>query len=165
MLLRRESIGIDISEDAISITKDRIKNPIRTDSNLLKKGKEAYNQHDATISHVMSGIEYTPIQRNRGIDGLLKQSFRGSNVFFRVQRPDESLFEVIGLIKRAIKNKGNCTAVVICTQANPDWEDDYIDGVLIIKSAGLSLDRKLFNEPTSKKNMPKMHGSLFAYES
>ena len=163
MLLGRESIGIDTSKDAISVTLGRIENPIKSESNLLKKGKEVYNQHDRTVAHVMSGIEYTPIQRNKGIDGLLKQTFKGSNVFFRVQRNDEGLFETVGLIKRAIKNKGKCVPVVISTQMDVEWEDDYINGVLVVKSTGLFLKRKLFYDQESSKRSYRIDDLLFDY--
>ena len=41
-LLNRKYIGIDSSEDAIKIAKDRINNPIRTESKLLNIGIEKY---------------------------------------------------------------------------------------------------------------------------
>ncbi|MCT8136477.1 site-specific DNA-methyltransferase [Anaerobacillus sp. CMMVII] len=39
-LLNRKFIGIDISEDAIELTQERINSPIKTTSNLLEKGEK-----------------------------------------------------------------------------------------------------------------------------
>lgn len=39
-ILKRKFIGIDISSDAISLTNQRLEQPVRTDSLLLQKGKK-----------------------------------------------------------------------------------------------------------------------------
>lgn len=41
-IMNRQYIGIDISEDAIELTKQRLDNPIKTNSHLLKKGEQEY---------------------------------------------------------------------------------------------------------------------------
>ncbi|HHK6272521.1 TPA: DNA methyltransferase, partial [Streptococcus pneumoniae] len=41
-ILNRNYMGIDLSEEAINITQQRLENVIKTSSNLLNKGIEAY---------------------------------------------------------------------------------------------------------------------------
>jgi hypothetical protein len=41
-LLGRNFIGIDISQDAIELTRARLENPIKSSSPLLEKGRDAY---------------------------------------------------------------------------------------------------------------------------
>ena len=114
-VLNRNSIGIDIAEEAITLTKSRLENPIVTGSALLDKGKESYRQHDSFASSHMVGIDYVPVHRNRGIDGLLKQEINGSPAFIRVQRGSESIGQAVAALKKAAKNKGDCSLVVIAT--------------------------------------------------
>lgn len=42
-LLKRKYIGIDINPEAIILAKQRLKNPMKTESMLIKKGKDAYS--------------------------------------------------------------------------------------------------------------------------
>jgi site-specific DNA-methyltransferase (adenine-specific) len=114
-LLNRSSIGIDIAEEAIELTKSRLENPVVTGSALLEKGKESYRQHDAYASSHMIGIDYMPVHRNKGIDGLLKQEIDGLPVFVRVQRDGENIGQTAAALKKAAKNKGDCSLVVIAT--------------------------------------------------
>lgn len=114
-LLNRKSIGIDISEKAILLTKSRLENPVVTRSALLEKGKASYRKHDAYASGHLTGIEYMPVQRNKGIDGLLKQEIDGLPAFVRVQRDGENIGQTIAALTKAAKNKGDCSLVVIAT--------------------------------------------------
>ena len=114
-LLNRSSIGIDIAEEAIELTKSRLANPIVTGSALLEKGKESYRQHDSYASSHMIGIDYMPVHRNKGIDGLLKQEIDGLPAFVRVQRDGENIGQTAAALKKAAKNKGDCSLVVIVT--------------------------------------------------
>ena len=87
-LLNRNSVGIDTSAQAIELAKRRLENPVFTNSRLLHNGRESYHQHDAYAASHLFGIDYIPVQRNKGIDGLLKAEVDGQPVFVRVQRQD-----------------------------------------------------------------------------
>jgi site-specific DNA-methyltransferase (adenine-specific) len=50
-LNKRKVIGMDISEDAVKLTNSRLDNPIKSESNLLKKGKDAYNNVDTLVEN------------------------------------------------------------------------------------------------------------------
>ena len=71
-LMKRRYIGIDQSKSAIELSKQRLNNPIKTESNLLKKGKRAYIHQDPKIMKLLSHLHITPVPRNKGIDGFLK---------------------------------------------------------------------------------------------
>ncbi len=137
--LNRNSIGIDISEDAIKLTQERLESSVVTESPLLLKGRDSYNQHSSEASKHLSGIEYIPVHRNKGIDGLLKENIEGVPVFIRVQRKDESLGLSISSLRKAASSKGECKLIVIAT--HPDLiEYDEISDVAIIPSTSLSVN-------------------------
>ena len=47
-LLCRDYIGIDIQSSAVEIARTRLKNPIRTESAVLKKGRRSFNDNDVS---------------------------------------------------------------------------------------------------------------------
>lgn len=139
--LGRNAIGIDTSEEAIALTRKRLQNPIITKSALLQKGTESYRQHDLDAAKHLSGIEYVPVHRNRGIDGLLKMEVGGLPAFVRVQRSEEALPETIRLLLKAARNKGKCALIVVATKT--DFAEYSCDcGVLVVPSTALALEMK-----------------------
>ena len=64
-LLNRRSIGIDISSDAIEISQRRLAKPVRSESNLLKSGRDAYRTADQEALALLKGLDIVPVQRNR----------------------------------------------------------------------------------------------------
>ena len=71
-LLERKYIGLDQSKEAIGLSKQRLKNPIKTESNLLKNGKESYMNQNPETLEILNRLHIVPVQRNKGIDGFLK---------------------------------------------------------------------------------------------
>ena len=114
-LLNRSSIGIDIAKEAVKLTKCRLENPVVTESTLLEKGKGSYRQHNSYAASHLVGIDYMPVHRNMGIDGLLKQEIDGLPAFIRVQRDGENIGQAVAALKKAARNKGDCSLVVIAT--------------------------------------------------
>lgn len=136
----RNSIGIDISEEAIELTKRRVSDPVFTESLLLQKGRDSYRQHEAIAARHLFGTDYTPVHRNGGIDGLLKREVNGLPVFIRVQRQEESLVQSVAVLKKAAKNKGDCKLVVVATHT--DWLPyESPPDVDVIASTALALDQ------------------------
>ena len=145
--LNRNSIGIDISEDAIRLTQDRLENPAITESPLLQKGRDSYNQHSSEAAMHLLGVEYTPVHRNKGIDGLLKEDIDGVPVFLRVQRRDETVGQVASLLRKATSSKGACKLIVIATHPDLIEYDEMLD-VAIIPSTAFSLSQWINNHET-----------------
>jgi site-specific DNA-methyltransferase (adenine-specific) len=137
-LLNRRSIGIDVSEEAIELTKSRLENPIVTSSALLEKGADSYRQHASEASNHLTGINYVPVHRNKGIDGLLADEIDELPAFIRVQREVETLQETVSLLQKATKNKGECKLVVVVTRDGV-LRQNYPDNIFFIQSVASSL--------------------------
>jgi site-specific DNA-methyltransferase (adenine-specific) len=58
MLQNRNFIGIDKSEEAVKLSLSRIKNPIKTHSNLLKNGRRSYINADQDALALLKGIAF-----------------------------------------------------------------------------------------------------------
>ena len=114
-LLKRKYIGLDQSEEAIKLSKKRLENPIKTESNLLKNGKESYINQDPKILEILNRLHIVPVQRNKGIDGFLKtkQSFKPIPV--RIQKESETLESAIQLLLQACQKNGYQKKIIIKT--------------------------------------------------
>lgn len=141
-LLNRRSIGIDVSNEAIELTKARLENPIVTNSALMEKGANSYKQHASEASNHLTGIDYVPVHRNKGIDGLLSEEVDGLPAFIRVQRDTESLQQTIDLLKKATAKKGDCKLIVVITRPN-FLEHKAQNDLCLIQSASSSLSKLL----------------------
>lgn len=105
-MLNRNAIGIDISEEAINLTRSRLNELIRTKSALLEKGREAYLNADTDALGLLLGLDYIPVQRNKGIDALLKHDYgTGQPVPILVQKRGESLQDAVRRLYAAGKKK------------------------------------------------------------
>lgn len=105
-LLNRKFIGIDISDDAIQLTHKRVNNPIRTNSNLLKNGKDSYLNQDPDILQILKVIDATPVQRNKGIDGFLRIGNSAKPIPVKIQRFNETLEKAKQLLLQASNKNG-----------------------------------------------------------
>ncbi len=110
-LKNRNIIGIDISNEAIEITKNRLNNIIKTESNA-----NSYElDNNEFIKNHLYNIKYQPVYRNSGIDGILNQLFNNKPIFIRVQREKESLEESIEKLYKAIKSKNSDKSFLVRT--------------------------------------------------
>ncbi|MFH1170633.1 MAG: DNA methyltransferase [Candidatus Vogelbacteria bacterium] len=114
-LLNRKYVGIDISNDAVQLTHKRINNPIRTDSNLLKNGKDSYLNQNPEILQILKVIDATPVQRNKGIDGFLKINSFVKPIPVKIQRFDETLEKAKQLLSQASNKNGFKIRILIKT--------------------------------------------------
>jgi site-specific DNA-methyltransferase (adenine-specific) len=116
-LLERRALGIDVSEPALDICRARLAEPIRTESSLLRRGRDAYWRADASALSELGELDVIPVQRNRGIDAILRQQYRGAPVAVRVQRPGEAPHEAAALLARAGESK-HCQLMILITTAD-----------------------------------------------
>ncbi|MCT4552217.1 MAG: site-specific DNA-methyltransferase [Alphaproteobacteria bacterium] len=76
-ILNRNYIGIDMSQDAIDLSDKRLKNPIKTESQLCKASNNKQNsfefKEDNNINkrNIISNLSGHIVHRNSGIDGFL----------------------------------------------------------------------------------------------
>jgi site-specific DNA-methyltransferase (adenine-specific) len=114
-LKNRRSLGMDISSDAVVLSKNRLETPIRTQSNLMRDGIGAYIKNDPWVDSHLVGLSYSRVHRNSGLDAILKDSSDGKTVFLRVQRENETLSRAVFSLKKAIANRGDVIGFVIAT--------------------------------------------------
>lgn len=113
-LLNRNGLGMDVSRDAVKLARERLANPIRTTSNLLLKGRESYKSADETALAMLTGLNFAPVQRNKGIDAILEDDIDGTPIPVRVQRLDETILEAGRKLYRAAKSK-NANVMLLIT--------------------------------------------------
>ena len=104
-LQSRHFIGIDQSEAAVKLSLSRLDNPIKTHSNLLKNGRNSYINADKDALALLKGIDFNPVQRNKGIDAILVDVYKNSPVLVRVQKENETLAESAAYLMKAKKTK------------------------------------------------------------
>jgi len=114
-ILKRKFIGLDQSEEAIELSKQRLENPIKTESKLLKKGKESYINQDPKITEILNRLHVIPVQRNKGIDGFLKTTTSFKPIPVRIQKENETLESAIDLLLQACQKNGYQQKILIKT--------------------------------------------------
>lgn len=148
-LLNRQYIGIDISKDAIELTKQRLANPIKTTSALLKKGEKEYLNKTEDELSILNSIGARPVQRNNGIDGFLKEYYEGKPVPIKIQKQSETLEEAIDKLIVA-SDKRNCILKILI-RTNRDistliqMEELQNENILIIDSYDFLIKNRLEN--------------------
>lgn len=117
-LLGRRYLGIDINPSAINLCKNRLDAPTKTESTLLKIGSQAYLTKSEKELSVLQQFDCDIVQRNRGIDAILKKYYLGAPVAIKIQKSNETVTQAISLLAEAgIKKK--CSFLVLILQ-----EDD-----------------------------------------
>jgi len=139
-LLNRNYIGIDKSIEAIELSKSRIENPIKTESNLLKKGRASYLNANKKALALLDGLKFNAVQRNKGIDAILMEQYEGTPILVRVQKEKETLSESASLLAKAMKIKKSKKSILIQTNHSGLFETDinYI-GMNILKTPSVEI--------------------------
>lgn len=155
-LLGRNYIGIDESPEAIELSLSRINNPIKTNSNLLKNGRESYVNADKEALGLLNGIDFNPVQRNKGIDAILVETYEDSPVLVRVQKKNETIAEAAACLEKAKKTKKAKKVILIQTQECELFSKDVsYDGMIILQSPSLQiancLDKNNLINPSTQK--------------
>ncbi|MGB0453192.1 MAG: DNA-methyltransferase, partial [Bacteriovoracaceae bacterium] len=119
-LLNRKFIGMDVSKDAIELSKQRVDNPIKSESALMKKGRQSYKNQCENITAYLGEINAYPVQRNKGIDGFIKDGEEIKPIPVKVQREGETLKDAQEtLLKACVKNEYD-TKVLISDEVSKD---------------------------------------------
>lgn len=141
VLLNRAAIGIDISKDALEITRQRLDNPIRTESRLLQVGRDAYKNADEESLMLLRGLEFAPVQRNKGIDAVLRSDIGGRPILIRVQRLDETILDAAWCLYQAAKGKNAAAMFVVATKRGGyfDFDDQFPPGVVVINAPSIEI--------------------------
>lgn len=138
-LLNRQFIGIDMSKDAIEITNSRLENPIKTESELLNKGIEKYQNKSENEINILKAIGAIPVQRNTGIDGFILNKETNQNIAIKIQKETEELYEAQKKLVAASKVKECKYKVLIkthdsMTEQQNMFKEKKIEDVIILDS-------------------------------
>ena len=143
--LGRLAIGIDSSKDAVELARKRLQDATRSRSRLVELGREAYRNLDDGVLSVLQGVDYVPVQRNAGIDAILKQDFEGGPVPVRIQRPGETLLDAAQKLAKASAGKGAKVMFLIALAQGGcfGFVDELPDGIVAIESPALGIRQHL----------------------
>lgn len=153
-LLNRKYLGIDISKEAIELAQSRLDNPIKTKSNLLKKGIEGYinkTEEELLLIEILNAI---PVQRNRGIDGILKEQYNDTPILIKIQKKEETFSDALNLLLKASEKRQGIVKVLVKTQEEYSFlnisKENLKDlNVILLEDYNLSI-KKYLNELNSK---------------
>lgn len=94
-------------------------------------------------------MKYVPVQRNSGIDAILKEGVDGTPVPIRVQRENETILEAAYKLHKSSTNKGAKVMFLVAISEGGyfEFKDDLPEGVVIIDSPGLSIAKAMHSLP------------------
>lgn len=117
-ILGRNYIGIDNLQKAVNLTQTRLDNPIKTSSSLLENGVESYLCKTEKEMLILKCLNAIPVQRNKGIDGILDVSYKDAPVAIKIQKQNETIIEAKTKLLEAAAKKQCRMAVLVLTQGN-----------------------------------------------
>ncbi len=139
-LLKRKYIGIDISDAAISLCRERLsKDIIKTYSKLVDEGIEKYNNKTKEEQFIIELFDALPVQRNSGIDAIIPANNNNEVIAIKFQKENETLNDCIIKINSACNIKGIKNKVIIQNKSQresvflKDVIDDR-DDIIILSS-------------------------------
>ena len=151
-LLRRDSIGIDVAAEAAQLARHRLIEPVKTSSELLRKGRESYVQSDEEALAYLHGLPIIPVQRNRGMDAIFNAKPGENPILIRVQRRGENLAAAAELLHTAGQRKQPATLVLIVTDSQQigDLFNMLPPDVLLVNSTANELVERLADRGIGK---------------
>lgn len=123
-LLGRKYLGIDINPSAIDLCKNRLDAPTKTESTLLKIGSQAYLTKSEKELAILQQFDCNIVQRNRGIDAILKKYYLGAPVAIKIQKSNETVTQAISLLAEAGMKK-KCSFLVLILQDDANGKELY----------------------------------------
>lgn len=142
--LYRKYIGFDINPSAIEITESRLKNPIKTTSALLKNGKKYYDTKNQKEKQILSNFDCDIVQRNKGLDAILRNKLNGSNAGIRIQKENESLNNAMKELKNSMKKRNFTTSILVRTNYKDNIE--YDESVILLDTYDAQILSEINND-------------------
>lgn len=108
-ILGRSFIGIDISAEAVEISRKRLTSLIVSRSDVVAKGRAAFeqkvNKANVSLMYLLDVLDAHPVYRSRNIDGFLRDSPIGRPVAVRIVGPSEDSTHAFRAFLGALKKK------------------------------------------------------------
>jgi site-specific DNA-methyltransferase (adenine-specific) len=134
-ILKRNFLGIDQNEDAVALARTRLANPIKSESNLLKKGRDSYARTDREVIEAIIKIGAILVQRNKGIDGLA--TVLGQMVPIKVVIGGEELEDAAESLHRASKKNNYAVTAIYAVNGCAIERQEKVEreyGVLVFQN-------------------------------
>ncbi len=143
-LMGRDYVGIDTNPDAIELTNRRLDEPVKTNSYLMEKGKDAYITKSDYEKSILDYLDCNIVQRNKGIDAILKKHYNGKSVSVRIQKDGESIEDAVKLLHKASIKKDCSYSILIKTNNLCGFTTLTVpSNVLIINSYDIAIQKFL----------------------
>ena len=143
-LLNRDFIGIDISQEAVGLTEQRLANPVKSNSHLLEQGEEKYLEKTDYERSVLKILDALPVERNGGIDGFLREYVDDRPVSVRIQKKHEDLETAKQKLIEASLSKDCSYMILVKTSSlNDSLFETTDERLLIIDSLDFILKKSL----------------------
>jgi len=108
-ILGRSFIGIDISPEAVEISRERLTSLIVSRSDVVAKGRAAFeqkvNKANASLMYLLEILDAHPVYRSRNIDGFLRDSPIEKPVAVRIVGASEDSSQAFRTFLSALKKK------------------------------------------------------------
>ena len=117
-LNNRQYIGIDNNPAAVELSKNRLKNPIKTESALLRDGSESYKNNNLESRNVLDTISYQIVRKNNGIDAFLKIKNQIKPVPIKIQKSNETIEEAEAKLLENSKKNNYQLKILILNEEN-----------------------------------------------
>lgn len=142
-LLGRKYIGIDINKDAVDISQKRLEEPYKTKSVLLQVGEDAYKTKTEEELSILKQFDCEIVQRNKGIDALLRKHYFNRPVAVKIQRAHESFFEAVNLLNNASIKKGCSYGILITYETKRSDQYSIPSNIIIINRYSAQIEMEL----------------------
>lgn len=141
-LMNRNYIGIDISKDAVELSKSRLNTLIKSNSALLKKGVDAYKTKTEKELAILKQFDCDIVQRNKGIDAFLKKYYLNAPVAIKIKKESESITEAIELLAAAGKKK-KCSFTILIVDDSIFLEEIIPENMVIMKRYNIEAQQQI----------------------
>ena len=141
-LLKRNFIGFDININAIELTQLRLKELVKTESKLLKNGLESYENKTENQKKILARFDCNIVQRNKGIDAILKEKIDDKLVGIKIQDKNETLKDTENLLQKVMKNKNFILGIIVKTHDDL-FQHIVSDNIIIIDDIDYLINKKI----------------------
>lgn len=134
-LMGRRFIGIDSNPEAIALSRQRIAMPTKTESRVLQLGEKEYRAKSEKELAILKQFECNVVQRNKGIDGILKKYYLNAPVALKIQKEQETVLQAAELLKNA-GSKRKCSFLILIAnrKLTPKEEYQIPSNMIVLKS-------------------------------
>jgi len=123
------------------LSQHRLKELIKTESNLLKNGLDSYENKTENQKKILKRFECNIVQRNKGIDAILKEKVNNKLVGIKIQNENETLKDTEKLLQNVMKNKNFIFGIIIKTHDDL-FQHEVSDNIIVIDDVDYLLSMK-----------------------